>query len=234
MLKIPKIMGHIWVGHLQAAQTWMQTWRDFHPDWEYRLYDNEFLFSRRWKNQELINAFYVRKEYAGVSDLMRYEILEEIGGFIPEADSVCLRATDELWNTTEAAYTVHENENVKPGLVSPFLASVPNHPIFPYLQVRAKRRNDPATLKPAWRSVGNRFLKFAIEEASQEIKSKLVIFPSHYFISEHKDTGMYKGNGPVYCNQLWGTTLKRYKQDPSVNEAEIHESHMQRLTNQLA
>ena len=50
MLKIPKIMGHIWVGHLQAPQTWMQTWRDFHPDWEYRLYDNEFLFSRRWKN----------------------------------------------------------------------------------------------------------------------------------------------------------------------------------------
>ena len=40
---------------------------------------------------------------------MRYEILEEIGGFIPEADSVCLRATDKLWNTTEAAYTVHEN-----------------------------------------------------------------------------------------------------------------------------
>ena len=234
MLKIPKIMGHIWVGHLQSPQTWMQTWRDFHPDWEYRLYDNEFLFSRRWKNQELINAFYARKEYAGVSDLMRYEILEEVGGFIPEADSVCLRATDELLNTTEAAYTVHENENVKSGLVSPFLASVPNHPIFPYLQVRAKRRIDPATLKPAWRSVGNRFLKFAIEEALQDIKSKLVIFPSHYFIPEHKDTGMYQGDGPVYCNQLWGTTLKRYKQDPSVNEAEIHESHMKRLTNQLA
>ena len=234
MLKIPKIMGHIWVGHLQAPQTWMQTWRDFHPDWEYRLYDNEFLFSRWWKNQELINAFYARKEYAGVSDLMRYEILEEVGGFIPEADSVCLRATDELWNTTEAAYTVHENENVKSGLVSPFLASVPNPPIFPYLQVRAKRRNDPATLKPAWRSVGNRFLKFAIEEALQDIKSKLVIFPSRYFIPEHKDTGMYQGDGPVYCNQLWGTTLKRYKQDPSVNEAEIHESHMKRLTNQLA
>jgi hypothetical protein len=45
---------------------------------------------------------------------------------------------------------------------------------------------------------------------------------------------MYQGNGPVYCNQLWGTTLKRYKQDPAVNEAEIHESHMKRLTNQLA
>ena len=230
MLQIPKIIGHIWIGHLQAPQDWMKTWREYHPAWEYRLYDNEFLPSRRWKNQELINVFYARKEYAGVSDLMRYEILEEVGGFIPEADSICLRPTDELWDQAGAAYTVHENEVAKPGLVSPFLASVPKHQVFPYLQERAKRRNDPATLKPAWRSVGSRFLKFAIEEASQEIRSKLVIFPSHYFIPEHKDTGMYQGDGPVYCNQLWGTTLKRYKQDPTVDPEKMHKAHMQRLS----
>ena len=45
----------------------------------------------------------MRKEYAGVSDLMRSEILEEVGGFIPEADSICLRATDELWDKPDAA-----------------------------------------------------------------------------------------------------------------------------------
>ena len=229
MLQIPKIIGHIWVGHLQAPQDWMKTWREYHPTWEYRLYDNEFLFSRRWKNQELINAFYARKEYAGVSDLMRYEILEEVSGFIPEADSICLRPTDELWDKAGAAYTVHENEVAKPGLVLPLLASVPKHRVFPYLQERAKQHNDPAAHKPAWRSVGNRFLKFAIEEASQEIRSKLVIFPSHYFIPEHKDTGMYQGDGPVYCNQLWGTTLKRYKQDPTVDPEKMHKAHMQHL-----
>ena len=109
----------------------MQTWRDYHPTWEYRLYDNEYLLSRRWKNQDLINALSARNEYAGVSDLMRYEILEEVGGFIPEADSICLGATDELWDKPDAASTVHESEVAKPGLVSPFLASVPNHPIFP-------------------------------------------------------------------------------------------------------
>ena len=103
MLQIPKIIGHIWVGKLQAPQEWMQTWRDYHPTWEYRLKDNEYLFSRRWKNQELINAFSARKEYAGVSDLMRYEMLEEVGGFIPEADSICLGATDELWDKPDAA-----------------------------------------------------------------------------------------------------------------------------------
>ena len=34
---------------------------------------------------------------------MRYEMLEEVGGFIPEADSICLRVTDELWDKPDAA-----------------------------------------------------------------------------------------------------------------------------------
>ena len=61
---------------------------------------------------------------------MRYEILKEVGGFIPEADSICLRPADELWDQAGAAYMVHENEVAKPGLVSPFLASVPKHQVF--------------------------------------------------------------------------------------------------------
>ena len=54
--------------------------------------------------------------------MLRYEILEEVGGFIPEADSICLRATDELWDKPDAAYTVHESEVAKPGLVTPFFS----------------------------------------------------------------------------------------------------------------
>ena len=71
------------------------------------------------------------------------------------------------------------------------------------------------------------------EEASQDIKSKLVIFPSHYFNPEHKETGTYQGESPVFCNQLWDTTLKRYKQDPTVNLEELHDAHMRRLNERL-
>jgi hypothetical protein len=39
-------------------------------------------------------------------------------------------STDELWDKPDAAYTVHESEVAKPVLVSPFLVSAPNHPIF--------------------------------------------------------------------------------------------------------
>lgn len=234
MVMIPKILGHIWVGHLPAPTEWMDSWKKFHPDWEYRLYDNEYLFSRRWHNQHLINAFYRRGEYAGVSDLMRYEILMETGGFIPEADSICQRTTNELW-TKQALYTVYENEEKKPGFVSPFLASAPQHEYLKFVNNRLWKSVSPETLEPAWRSVGNRFLRNCMNRLPPEnLKhDKVVIFPSHYFIPNHKDVGAYEGDGPVYCDQLWGSTLSRYGKAQDIDVDAVRAKHMQILEENL-
>lgn len=227
---IPRFLGHIWVGHLEPPLEWMRSWRDLHPDWTYRLYDNEYLFSRRWRHQALINEYYRRGIYAGVSDLMRYEILFEEGGFLPEADSICLRPTDELW-TTPSLYTVYENETRKPGLVSPFLASAPGHPYLDFVMTRIRRRNTPETLGPAWRSVGNRFLKNALRARPAE---DLVIFPSHYFIPSHKGAETYRGDGPVYCEQHWGSTFGLYAEPRGTDVAAMRAGHIGRLEAWLA
>ena len=58
-------------------------------------------------------------------------------------------------------------------------------------------------------------------------------FPVSLLYSEHKDTGMYQGDVPVYFNQLWGATFKRYKQDPTENLEELHDAHMRRLNERL-
>ena len=74
----------------------MQTWPEKHPDWEYRVYDNEFLMEFPFRNRKLINEYFWRGEYAGVQDLMRFEILYEFGGFMADADSICRHPVDEL------------------------------------------------------------------------------------------------------------------------------------------
>jgi hypothetical protein len=58
-------------------------------------------------------------------------------------------------------------------------------------------------------------------------------FPVSLIYSEHNDTGMYQVDVPVYCNQLWGATFKRYKQDPTENLEELHDAHMRRLNERL-
>ncbi len=229
-LGIPKVIGHIWIGHRPPPVDWMQSWRDHHPDWEYVLYDNDYLFSRRWRNQPLINEYYRRGQYAGVSDLMRYQILYEQGGFIPEADSVCLKATDMLWSEP-ALYTVYENEVVKPGLVSPFLAAAPDHPFLNVVMTRIKRHNSPETLGPPWQSVGNRFLKNAIKARPPE---NLVIFPSHYFIPTHKKSERYQGDGLVFCEQLWGSTFGLYEEADAIDVEALRDQHIRQLEANLA
>jgi mannosyltransferase OCH1-like enzyme len=228
-LGIPKRLGHIWIGPLKPPAEWMQSWRDHHASWDYHLYDNDFLFSRRWRTQPLINEYYRRGEYAGVSDLMRYEILHDVGGFIPEADSLCLRPTDELW-TEPNLYTVYENEEKKPGLVSPFLASTPKHPYLDAILKRIVRRNAPETLGAPWWAVGNKFLKRAL--ATQPADA-VTIFPSHYFIPKHKDSPRYDGDGPVYCDQFWGSTLHRYEKPEGVDIEALRKDHIAILESKL-
>jgi len=100
-MNIEKKMTQIWIGPKKAPLKWMHTWRDKHLDWEYSIFTDEMLKSRKWHNQHLIEHYYNTKKWPGVSDLIRYELLYERGGFWPEADMTCLENTDELFTSPE-------------------------------------------------------------------------------------------------------------------------------------
>jgi hypothetical protein len=204
---IPKIMRHIWIGPHPAPKEWMQTWVDAHPDWEYRLIDNDYVTSRRFRNQAQINAYFSRGKFAGVSDLIRYEILLEQGGFIAEADSLCLHPIDELVQKP-SAYTVYEFEGGTSGMVSPFLACEAGNPV---LQAVVDRMNmvDPAEMAMPWTTTGNGFLRRFLAK-NPALKKQTTIFPAHYFIPEHYKGAVYTGTDRIYARQLWATTKRCY------------------------
>lgn len=203
-LGIPKRLGHIWIGPYNPPLDWMQSWKEHHPDWEYVLYDNDYLQSSNFRTRAQIDEYWRRGDFAGVSDLMRYEILLKNGGFIPEADSVCLRPADELFPAPRA-YTVYENEFVRGKLVSPILACEPQNPFLEAI-VSHMEGLDPATMAEPWRATGN----LAIAKLIRSHTPDITVFPSHYFIPRHPDGEAYEGDGPIYAQQLFGTTRKAY------------------------
>ena len=205
---IPKRMGHIWIGPHPRPADWMETWTRSHPDWDYTLYDNDFLLSRRFRNQHLINEYVRRGKWAGVSDLMRYEILFEHGGFLPEADSICLHPVDELL-TDNIAYTVHEYPNGRTGMMSPFLAAPPGSQILDDI-IRKIGQYSAENLSDPWHSTGNGFLRRYFFE-HREKRSLIHVFPSHYFIPQHYKGERYAGTDRIYAEQCWGTTTKSYE-----------------------
>lgn len=203
-MNIPKNLMHVWIGPRPAPLDWMQTWQDHHPDWDYTLIDNDYVAQHQFQNQALIDEYLRRAEYAGAADLIRYEVLREKGGFMPGADSRCLRNTDELW-TEAQAYTVYENEFVRGQLVSPILACEPNNPFVDALINRLGQLK-PEQLNKAWLTTGNYFVATMIKELSPKVH----IFPSHYFIPNHYTGHGYDGDGPIYCDQLFGETTNGY------------------------
>lgn len=228
VLGIPKRLGHIWIGDRPPPLDWMNTWREKHPDWDYQLYDNAYLASRRWQNQELIVEYFRRGQYAGVADLMRYEILLDRGGFLPEADSVCLRPCDGLFPKA-TAYTVYESEERKPGLVSPFLAAAPGHPFLDLITRDCATRYTPETLQVPWRSVGNRYLMLRIAEHAPDIE----VFPSRYFVPGHKSGRLEDAPEDAYAFQYWGTTKGLYGAYRPVRQARIRHWVLTRIAPEM-
>lgn len=204
---VPRTIGHIWIGPHPAPHDWMQSWQDAHPDWPYRLYDNDYLCGRTFRTQAQINEYFRRGKYAGVSDLMRYEILYENGGFLPEADSVCLSPVDAL--LTEArAYSVYEFPGGRTGMMSPFLAAEPGNRVIGRV-IEELSRLKPEEMNNPWTTTGNGFLR-RFFHANRDLRAEVTVFPSHYFIPEHYKGERYDGPDRIYARQLWGSTLRSY------------------------
>jgi mannosyltransferase OCH1-like enzyme len=207
-MNIPSKMWHIWIGPNPPPLKWMDTWKLKHPNWEYKIIDNELFNSTKFYNQHLIDEYFSRKIYAGVADLIRYEFLYNYGGFCPPADAICLENTDELWSEPiDYCYTVYESENLRPEYVSPIYAcNVKNLFLKEIIDTLNKLSPKELNNEP-YKSTGNYFLSKLIKENNPKIK----IFPSHYFIPKHfKSKTRYSGLDKVYADQMWGSTKKLY------------------------
>jgi mannosyltransferase OCH1-like enzyme len=207
-MNIPKNLFHIWIGPLSAPVNWMNTWPNLHPDWQYQVIDNQYLETADFYNRAQIDAYIRRGMYAGAADLIRYELLHRHGGFVPPADAVCLLNTDLLWvEPSEYCYTVYENEQLRPGYVSPVYAAGPGNE-FLEVVIETLHALKPTDCISPWRTTGNAFLARMIEQHQPKIK----IFPSHYFIPKHVSDAhvRYSGSDPVYADQMWGTTRNCY------------------------
>jgi mannosyltransferase OCH1-like enzyme len=92
---IPKTLHIIWVGDDgQRPDNCIQTWARHNPGWQIKLWGNDDLVERPWINAAHMQAM-LGHELNGVADMMRWEILYAEGGFVVDADSICLRPLDD-------------------------------------------------------------------------------------------------------------------------------------------
>lgn len=203
---IPKIFHFIWVGdESRRPDNCIETWRAAHPDWELRLWGNAELDGRDWINARHIAEMRTR-ELNGVADMMRWEILNEHGGVVFDADSVCARPLDDALLDCDA-FACWESEIARPGLIAAgYFGCGAGNPFVK--QIIHDIAASPSVVHDmAWKTVG----PLRLTECYRKFRyTPLRIYPSHYFIPRHFTGLAYEGSDTVYAHQLWGSTLRGY------------------------
>ena len=210
---IPKIIHQIWLGPKPRPQKWLDSWKNNHPDWEYKLWTEENIPTLH--NQKQFDTII---NYAGKADILRAEILYHHGGIYLDADSESLRPLDESLLRFHF-FACYENEIRRPGLInSAVIGCEPQHPIIANLIDAIHRLELIGTEKP-WITLGP-LLFTRIIRTYEGLHKKVAILPSHAFYPEHfihADKG-YKGRGKVYARHHWQTTHEEINEMKSNSE----------------
>jgi len=140
--KIPKIIHQIWLGSPvpEKFTAYINSWKQAHPNWEYRLWTDTDIEAFNLENKKLYHA---AVNYAERSDIARYEILYQQGGIFIDIDMECIKPIDILHHTYDFF------ASLEPMAEAPFLkkmvivsnaiiAACPNHPIIGYCVDRLK------------------------------------------------------------------------------------------------
>jgi mannosyltransferase OCH1-like enzyme len=100
IFNIPKIIHQINIGSKPISQQtlkWMQSWKDYNPQWEYTLWDNAQISSLDLVNKPSLDRC---NNLSEKSDILRFEILYQFGGLYVDTDFQCLKSLDSLFENT--------------------------------------------------------------------------------------------------------------------------------------
>ena len=73
---IPKELHFIWIGDdSKMPVKCIDSWMTKNKDYKVNIWDNDSVSRNFWRNSKELHEMLEKKDYAGVSDIMRYEIL---------------------------------------------------------------------------------------------------------------------------------------------------------------
>ena len=129
---IPRVIHQIWLGESgdpsppTAFREAAATWRDHHPDWEYRLWDAadvDRLFAS--SRPDLHTLYRSYPHWVQRADAARYLILHEFGGVYADLDIRCVSSFNRV---ADADLLLAPTEPL--GVSNDLMAAAAHHPLF--------------------------------------------------------------------------------------------------------
>jgi len=126
---IPKVMHHVWDGDLPPLyQHYFDECKKLHPDWEFKFWSDKDIRSLNLEYEDLYNE---SRNYAGRSDIARYEILYKFGGVYRDLDVKCLRPIDDLNHKYDFFIPIEYPITYWPTVINNgIIGTKPHHPVL--------------------------------------------------------------------------------------------------------
>lgn len=203
---IPKIIHQLWIGPHPAPTTFMRTWKDKHPDYEYILWNEDEMKKRNFVSS-CPASIAVSPEWCGKTDIYRWEILYQYGGIFIDADAICIEPLDEFFMDTDG-FASYENEYTRKGLVAVgTMGFQKNHPLCKEAVDWCRANSELIRTHRAWQTTGPTMVTRLVNSGKYP---NIVLYPSYTFLPHHYTGKKYEGHGKVYAYQEWGSTKQNY------------------------
>ena len=177
--QIPKIIHQIWLGPKKLPKkykVWMDSWKDFNPLWEYKLWTDEDIEKIGLINNDI---FCKAKNPGTRSDILRLEILNKFGGLYADTDFECLQKIPE--NLLDKSFVCSVVFNDKPELNNAIIMSKPNDLLIKKLISSLEipiNENEPIDIIKA---CGAGLLTREYFKLSSSQREACLVLPSNYF-----------------------------------------------------
>jgi mannosyltransferase OCH1-like enzyme len=200
---IPKILHFIWIGdESKIPSQCIDTWRQKNRDFKLKIWGNNDLKTVHWENRKQLDEMLAKKDYAGASDVMRYEILYEHGGIYIDADSYCIKPLED-WLLDCQAFASWEQELVRNNLIAnTYIGGVPGADVWK-LCIEEVSRKDCTEPKLAWMITG----PMLVTDVFFKAQANLTVYPSHFFMRTHHSGYVSKVTGHHFADHLWGSSI---------------------------
>lgn len=169
---IPHVFHQIWLGGepLPAEfEEYQETWRQHHPHWNLRLWTEEDLPEGLRRGE----VYERKRSPAERSDILRLELLWQLGGVYVDTDMECLKPIDQLLEGIEffAGHLKEERVN------NAIFGAAPEHPLLE----QALRKLRPQKIGARFDKTASGALFFNSIVMKQAPAGGLILFPPHFF-----------------------------------------------------
>ena len=174
----------------------MQTWRDRHPGWEYRLHTSTVGFRHQAQLDWLLRTrpHGDHLAYSAASDIMRFELLATVGGVYVDVDTECVRTLPERFMNAEA-FACWENDAAD-WIASCVLGARAGASLFQDICDAVPACD--MTKHPAFELGPGIVTRFANQHP------ELDVHPARTFCPQNHNGVMALGAAPIYSLHHWG------------------------------